>query len=314
MLYNVSELKIKEMICPMFKRLSALLIALVIFSGLTLVASAYDVGSVTASVLNVRSGAGTNYSIVGQLYSGQTVQINEYASNGWLKISFKNTTAYVSADYIAVRSNQTTSRSGSYKRDILADGVVTENLNLRSAPNTGAGVLKVIPKGTKIFVNADVGYGWSIVTYNGVIGYSSSQYITFDLAKAYTAPVANVSAGQQVVDYAKRFLGVPYVYGGNGPSSFDCSGFTKYVYAHFGYTLNRIAADQVKNGVYVDKSNLAPGDLILFANTSSGYIGHVGIYIGNDQFIHASTNSYEVRIDRLSGYYSTVYHSARRVL
>lgn len=292
----------------MFKRLSALFITLFILSGLTLVASAYDVGSVTADVLNVRSGAGTNYSVVGKLYNGQTIHINEYTSNGWLKISYNNTSAYVSATYVSVRNSQTTNR-GAVQRN-AREVYTSDYLNLRNSPNTGTGVLVVMPKGAKVTVTADAGNGWACVTYNGVSGYCSAQYLT----DAQVAPASSLSGGQQVVEYAKRFIGVPYVYGGNGPSSFDCSGFTKYVYANFGYTLNRTAADQANNGVYVNKSELAPGDLILFANTSSGYIGHVGIYIGNDQFIHASTNSYEVRIDSLSGHYSSVYHSARRIL
>ena len=298
----------------MFKRLSALLITLFILSGITLVASAYDVGSVTASVLNVRSGAGTNYAVIGKLYDGQTIHINEYTSNGWLKISYNNSVGYVSAEYVTVRNGSTTNRGNSDRT--TKDGTTSDYLNLRNAPNTGGGVITVIPKGAKVSVGADAGDGWASVTYNGLTGYCSKQYISFGTTTTTTqsAPAANLSAGQQVVEYAKKFLGVPYVYGGNGPSSFDCSGFTKYVFANFGYTLNRTSANQVNNGVYVNKSDIAPGDIILFANTSSGYIGHVGIYMGNDQFIHASTNSYEVRIDKLSGYYSTVYHSARRIL
>ncbi len=311
MYYNTIELKKKEWIYQMFKKISALLVALSVLLSFTLVASAYDIGSVTASVLNVRSGAGTDYAVIGQLVSGQTVHINDYTSNGWLKISYNNRDAYVASQYVSIRNNQTTSRGNETSRkEISSDGIVTENLNFRFKPSTDSAVIAVIPAKTKIFVNVDLGNGWAMVTFNGVIGYASLQYISYNLSNNV---VSSLSAGQQVVEYAKQFLGKPYVYGGNGPNSFDCSGFTKFVYSKFGVSLNRVAADQINNGTYVDKASLLPGDLILFANTSNGSIGHVGIYVGNDQFIHASTNSYTVRIDNLSGYYSGVYHSSRRI-
>ena len=126
---------------------------------------------------------------------------------------------------------------------------------------------------------------------------------------------SNSSMGSQIVSYAKQFLGVPYVYGGNGPSSFDCSGFTSYVYRHFGYTLNRTASTQLSNGVAVSKSELQPGDLVFFRYNTSYPASHVGIYIGNGQFIHASTNKYKVQIDQLmTGHYASVYVAARRIL
>ena len=105
-----------------------------------------------------------------------------------------------------------------------------------------------------------------------------------------------------------------YVYGGNGPNSFDCSGYTSYVYRHFGYTLNRTASGQLSNGTSVSKSELQPGDLVFFRYNTSKAASHVGIYIGGGQFIHASTNTYTVKIDNLtSGHYANVYVGARRI-
>ena len=121
--------------------------------------------------------------------------------------------------------------------------------------------------------------------------------------------------GSQIVAYAKQFLGTPYVYGANGPNSFDCSGFTKYVYSHFGYTLNRTATDQLSNGTSVTKDQLQPGDLVFFKYNTSKPVSHVGIYIGSGQFIHASTNSYAVQIDDLTtGHYNRVYVYGRHVI
>jgi cell wall-associated NlpC family hydrolase len=113
------------------------------------------------------------------------------------------------------------------------------------------------------------------------------------------------------VAYAMKFLGVRYVYGANGPNAFDCSGFTCYVYRKFGINLPRKAVSQRSVGVAVSKNNLAPGDILCFGNP-----GHVGIYIGNGQFIHASSGSrMRVVIDNLSSkHYQKRYVCARRVL
>ena len=119
--------------------------------------------------------------------------------------------------------------------------------------------------------------------------------------------------GRQIVEFALQYQGYPYTWGGTSPSTgFDCSGFTTYVYGHFGITLNRVACDQARNGVAVDISALQPGDLLCFYS-SADYIGHVGIYIGNNRFIHSSTYTTGVIISELGGYYNTRGFIARRV-
>ena len=125
------------------------------------------------------------------------------------------------------------------------------------------------------------------------------------------------SKGQEIVEYAKQYLGCPYVYGGSGDKSFDCSGFTMYVYKKFGYTLSHSAIAQSKVGTYVAKEDLQAGDLVFFLDyeTMDG-IGHCGIYIGNGEFIHASSGSgYCVKISNLlTGSYNTRYATARRLI
>lgn len=122
-------------------------------------------------------------------------------------------------------------------------------------------------------------------------------------------------SGDSVVAYAKGFLGYRYVYGTNGPNTFDCSGFVQYVYKHFGISLSRSSKTQANDGVFVSKNNLQPGDILIFKNTSKTEIGHVGIYIGNGQFIHASSSKTGVIISSLSSAsYQQRYVSARRVI
>ncbi|UZW14261.1 C40 family peptidase [Clostridium pasteurianum] len=125
-----------------------------------------------------------------------------------------------------------------------------------------------------------------------------------------SATVGATTKGQAVVSYAKKFIGVNYVYGGESPKGFDCSGFTKYVYNHFEVKLPHHAADQYKYGKSVSKSNLKAGDLVFFGKSASG-IYHVGIYIGDGKFIHAPEPGEKVKITALK--YMPDYYGARRL-
>lgn len=115
-----------------------------------------------------------------------------------------------------------------------------------------------------------------------------------------------IMSSNALVAYASNFLGTPYEWGGNGTDTFDCSGFVKYVYAHFGVTLPRVASDQQNVGTPVSKDDLQPGDLVFF-----GYPAHhVGMYVGNGCFIHAPHTGDVIRISSLEG---TDYSGARRI-
>jgi cell wall-associated NlpC family hydrolase len=123
------------------------------------------------------------------------------------------------------------------------------------------------------------------------------------------------ASGQEIVDYAKTFLGVPYVYGGTSPSGFDCSGLVYYAYKHFGYSINRTASSQALNGVAVSASDLQPGDIVIFTARGSKYIGHCGLYIGDGKFIHAPHTGDVVKISSLAtGSYKDRFWGARRIV
>ena len=119
-----------------------------------------------------------------------------------------------------------------------------------------------------------------------------------------------------IVATAKQYIGCSYVWGASGPSTFDCSGFTMYVYGKYGVSLPHHAATQYGYGSSVSRSSLQAGDLVFFNGSSgSSRITHVGIYIGGNQFIHASTGTRKVRISSLGeSYYSAHYVGARRIL
>lgn len=127
---------------------------------------------------------------------------------------------------------------------------------------------------------------------------------------SYSAPP---SAGRNdVVAYAYGLLGKPYVWGAIGPNAFDCSGFTAYVYRHFGISLPHYTGSQIGIGQAVSRTNLSPGDLVFF--NTYGSISHVGIYIGGGSFIHAGNSRTGVIISSMSeGYYAARFAGARRV-
>lgn len=277
-------------------------------------AASVGAGTVNADALRLREEASTSSTILATASKGDVVVVLEEAGEGWYKVDYKSVEGYMSADYLDVAA----------KADVtIGYGLVQtggSTLNVRSGPGTDCSKVTSLSDGSVVTI-VGIDNGWyKIKTSGGTVGYVSSEYMTTckDSAGSRgdgTVVAAASSLGQQVVDYAKQFLGVPYVYGGNGPSCFDCSGFTSYVYRHFGYTLNRTASGQLSNGVSVSKSELQPGDLVFFKTGGSKPVSHVGIYVGGGQFIHASTNTYEVRYDNLtSGYYNNVYMYARRIL
>lgn len=130
-------------------------------------------------------------------------------------------------------------------------------------------------------------------------------------SSTYTAPAPS-SKGQAIVNEAKKYLGVKYVWGGTSPKGFDCSGLVQYVCKSLGISVNRTAAAQFSNGKAVNKADLQPGDLVFFAKSKR--ISHVGIYVGNGQMLHAPHTGDVVKIASMNtSYYTRTYVGARRV-
>ena len=120
--------------------------------------------------------------------------------------------------------------------------------------------------------------------------------------------------GKRVAEFALKYVGYDYLYGGKEPETgFDCSGLVYYTYGCFGYRLDRTAAAQAKNGEHVEPDALEPGDILCFYNDGS-WIGHVGIYIGDNKFVHAQPSATGVVVTELSGYYASRGYEARRIV
>ncbi|OQB15223.1 MAG: Gamma-DL-glutamyl hydrolase precursor [Firmicutes bacterium ADurb.Bin193] len=187
-------------------------------------------------------------------------------------------------------------------------------LNLRTGPGTNHSIICTIPNGTIITVDG-VQDGWIKATYNGKNGFVSAQYVTIRKEATDRSGVEvnrqGNPTGVEVVEYAKKYLGYKYRYGGSSPSTgFDCSGFTSYVYKQFGYTLNRTAAGQTQNGVAVSFDDIMPGDLLIFSNAKQTY-GHVGIYAGDGWFIHSVQTGTPVS---MTGLWTTNYGRRLKVV
>lgn len=253
--------------------------------------SANQTGTVTGSVVNVRSGAGVNYPVVTKAYGGGAVNVVDRVG-GWTKVLLTDGSyGYISSDYVTM---------GEVKRTGYITG---STVNVREGAGVSYKVLGTVSYGQPVAVTGQEN-DWFSITFNGTTGYVCGQYVTFEQIQVPTV-------GEQIVSYAKTLLGKPYVYGAAGPNSFDCSGFTSYVFRQLGYSINRTAAAQYSNGTYVDRSQLQPGDLVMFGK---GYINHVGIYVGNNQFIHAENAGTGVVISNMGqAYYSSSYAGARRI-
>ena len=149
---------------------------------------------------------------------------------------------------------------------------------------------------------------------------SKSENTTSKTNESYKTENANnaiSNKGQEVVELAKKYLGYKYVVGGKNPESgFDCSGFTRYIYLQFGYSLGSTASGQNNLGVEVSRENLKPGDLILFYDEGKTKIGHTGIYISNGDFVHSANPKRGVVIDNLNtnSYYNERYIVAKRIV
>lgn len=299
---------------------------------LTIGAGAAGLGTATvdADALRLRAKADSGSVVLSMAYKGDKVDVLADVGNGWYQVSLNGVTGYMSGEYLKASWNTQAANTTTVTQQVApaasspASGNVKVNLsagevlNLRSGASTQSGKLASIPGGTVLALEGTSG-SWYKVTYNGVTGYVSAEYMVSTTESVGTvAPVASSnSAGSSIVALAKQFIGCPYVYGASGPNAFDCSGFTSYVYRQVGISIPHGATSQYRGGTPVSREDVQPGDLVFIADPAycAGYpISHVGIYIGNGQFIHASSNRGEgVTISNIfTGHYGTYYAGARR--
>ena len=292
-----------------------------------------NVSAVNSDNAYLRTEANPDSSIIGILNTGDKVEVTSLDGDYYQVTYNGQERLYIHTEYLDVSAAETTApieaentESSSGAEQIFASYAVVKSsggLNLRSGPSLGSGIILTLPNGAAVDV-VEAWPNWTKVNYNGTEGYMKSEFVELHTGQKpqqtqeVAAPAANSSLASQVVAYSKRFLGTPYRWGGTALGrGVDCSGFVYAVYRNFGVNLNRTSSGMASNGVRVNKANLQPGDLVLFTSGSTnGRIGHVGMYIGNGQFIHSASGKRSgVIISNLNeSYYQRTYVTARRVI
>ncbi len=293
----------------------------------------YGIGFVTASGgLRLRAQASTSSTILDTASRNEVVVVVSVQGE-WYKVIYNLTEGYMHRDYVSVLTKE--------NAELGYGKFTSDNTDVYAGVGTATKVLDTASKGEKAYI-IGLNEGWYKVIFDKVIGYvpsnrleltevpyenrDSSNYPRFFRLGKSTgiAPSADAlnqklpeasTDGEQIVALAKRYLGVPYVWGGASPSGFDCSGLVYYVFNTLGYSMYRTPADQYRQGIFVPRSNLQPGDVVFFYNTVPGTgISHVGIYVGNNQFIHSPNSRSTVSIASLDNtYWNQHYYGARRM-
>lgn len=258
------------------------------------------------TTLRVRSEASTAGEVLTKLDNGVQVEVLSTVDSGWYQISYEEITGYVSGEYLTV--DEAEAASLPQERAPVYVRITADSLNIRSAPGTDQEKVGKLSAGRIVETLEELEDGW----YRIEEGYISAEFTEV----VDPSELVQSNKGQEIVNYAMQFLGYPYVYGGSSPKGFDCSGFTSYVYKQFGYSLQRTASGQLDNGYAVSMGELQPGDLVIFKKGgSSKPASHVGLYIGNNQFVHASTSRVGVIVSGMDeAYYTTGFVGGRRLV
>lgn len=326
----------------MKKTIATLGIGAVAFAMGSIEASAMEKGTINTSALNIRTGPSTDYNRIDKAYKGNVVEILE-KSNGWYRVKLSNgTIGWGSGQYITVSGQQNKPPTSTPSTNTRGKVTASPRLNIRSGPSTSYSILTTSNYGDVVEL-IEKSNGWyKVKLSNGTTGWGSGQYIVEITNSSGNTDNNNSNNGNNntsngnnntnkpedtkppvssnrdaIVNLAYDLIGTPYGWGGNGPDNFDCSGFTKYVYSKAeGKNIPRVSRDQAKYGVEVPRENYAPGDLVYFDTDYDGVVNHVGVYVGNNEFIHASgtpTNPDTVIKESLStNYWTKVLVGARR--
>lgn len=242
--------------------------------------------------VNLRKKASTSSTVLAKLKLNDKVTVLEEVDSKWSKVKIDGITGYISTELLSDK-----------KQEVKEEIKEEENTTSRDGETTSRKEKEEVKEDTKTETKQEEN---KTTEKNETIKEENKNNTSSKVT------------GADIVAYAKKYLGYDYVLGGASPKSgFDCSGFTRYVYNHFGYKISRTSKTQAKDGKEVAKSDLQPGDIIIFKNQALTAIGHVGIYIGNNKIIHASEPGVGVIITSMnaSGYnYNKRYVTARRII
>lgn len=249
--------------------------------------------------LNIRQEPNESGKLIGKLPKDAACEILDIDENGWAHIKSGKVDGYCSTEFLYMGEDAIA--RGREVASMIAV-VNTQTLKVREEPNTDSIVITLIPQEEELEVVEIMDNGWVKFLLDDEEAYVSGDYVDVEerLEKAVT--LTELMYGQGVSDvrvdlvqYAKQFVGNPYVWGGTSlTKGADCSGFTLSIYKKYGVSLPHHAASQAQMGTKVDYSSAQPGDLVFYAK--NGRINHVAIYIGNGQVIHASSPKTGIKI------------------
>lgn len=247
--------------------------------------------------LNIRDKASEEGSLCGKLPKNAGCEILE-ESDGWYKIKSGSVTGYVKSEYL-LTGDDAWNKADEIKT--MTATVDTETLYVREAMNTDCKIVALV-SGDESLEVLEQQDGWAKVQVDSDQGYISLDYATvgYSLPKAESVTElkeSNSLSGTRVsiVEYAKQFLGNPYVWGGTSlTKGADCSGFTMSIYSHYGVSLPHSSSAQSQMGTRVSADEVKPGDLLFYG--SGNHVNHVAMYIGGGKVIHASTERTGIKI------------------
>lgn len=262
----------------------------------------HKVATVNTTTLNVRAGKSTDSDVVTLVPMGGEYTVKK-SYDGWYKIAIdEDCKGYVSADYVDVEIEYGEALTMKEIEEIEAANRAAEAAAAQAAADAAAAqaAQTTQQQTTTTTVTAEKSVSTIKPTKKAASTSSSSSSSNSSSSFSSDSSVSSTSTsssslGSDIANYALQFVGNPYVYGGTSlTNGTDCSGFTMSVYAHFGYSLSRTAAAQSGNGTNVSFGNLQPGDLVFYNN--GGGIGHVALYIGNGQVVHASNAKTGIKV------------------
>lgn len=279
------------------------------------------------SSLNIRKKPSSSSQKVGILAKDGACIVESIDENGWAKVTSGEVEGYAYAEYLIMGEEAIAKAMETAVLYATVNSKVSA-LNVRTAPSTDSEVITKVKAGERLVVTKEVVVNkddttsqvWVEVKMDddeneNAVAYVSAEYVTvsyeLNWASKYTPYGNDVSELRvNICDYAKKWIGTKYVWGGNSlTKGIDCSGFVQQVYKHFGYSTPRVSRDMAKKYTKISISELKPGDLIFYGKVSTNYINHVGIYIGNGQVIHSSTNYKGVAISSM--YFYTILKCGR---
>ncbi len=265
-------------------------------------------GYINVNEAIVRAGASLSADIIAEIYRNNQVEVIGEEGE-WYKILFEGQEAYIAKRLVSTSVTSEQASRGQTLRSKQEEQTELLEQDLQAAQELTASVYESQIEDS---TNSENIISEEIETEP----VEEAQAEAIPVQEQEVATVAPASSrGAEVAETAKQYLGCSYVYGGSGPSSFDCSGFTMFIYSKFGVSMGHGATYQSNEGTFVSKENLQPGDLVIFRDWDNTSIGHCGIYIGEGNFIHAANPNRGVVTDTLnSGYYYERYVSGRRIV